>query len=163
MERLSLNPFPLHRLKPTEKLPFDVGHSLAVSITGLSLKTLQALGRLFVVDHSYQAKYPKSNRFGGACTAYFYIANDGTFLPLAIKTNTGKDLVYTPKDTPNDWLLAKIMFNVNDVFHADTFHLAYTHPVAEITHQAAIRTLSVNHPVMALLDRRKSFIQPLSS
>jgi hypothetical protein len=74
---------------------------------------------------------------------------------VAIKTNTGSDLIYTPKDTPNDWLLAKMMFNVNDIFHADTFHLAFTHATAESTHEAAIRTLSDNHPVMALLDRCK--------
>jgi hypothetical protein len=72
---------------------------------------------------------------------------------LAIKTNEGKDLVYTPQDSHNDWLLAKIMFNVNDMFHAQMFHLVVTHDVSEAVHQAALHTLSENHPVMIVLER----------
>lgn len=102
----------------------------------------------------YQAKYEKSARFGAACTAYFYIHPvSGDFLPLAIKTNTGSDLTYTPLDSKNDWLLAKLMFNVNDLFHSQFFHLAESHDVGEIVHEAALRTLSLNHPVMVILER----------
>jgi hypothetical protein len=93
-------------------------------------------------------------RYGAACSAYFYLhpeSND--FLPLAIKTNTGKDLIYTPLDTANDWLLAKMMFNVNDMFHSQMLHLVITHDVSEAAHQAALHTLSENHPVMLILDR----------
>lgn len=93
-------------------------------------------------------------RYGAACTAYFFIhPKSGDFLPLAIKTNTGSDLIYTPLDSPTDWLLAKMIFNVNDMFHAQMFHLVVSHDVSEGVHLAALRTLSENHPVMIILER----------
>lgn len=74
-------------------------------------------------------------------------------MPLAIKTNVGADLVYTPLDSANDWLLAKLMFNVNDMFDSQMRHLVITHDVSEGVHQAALHTLSQNHPIMVILDR----------
>lgn len=79
----------------------------------------------------------------------------GEFLPLAIKTNMGADLIYTPEDDENDWLFAKMAFEMNDLFHGQLFHLANTHDVAEPVHQAALRTLSKRHPVRGYLDRCK--------
>lgn len=157
MEQLSLNPYPLRRLKAKDALPFTVPDSDSVQISTLTLTALKAQGLLFVVDHSYQAKYDKTNKCGAACTALFFIHPlSGDFLPLAIKTNVGSNLVYTPLDTANDWLLAKMIFNVNDLFHAESFHLIAFHDVGEILHESALRTLSDSHPVMALLDRCKS-------
>lgn len=46
-----------------------------------------------------------------------------------------------------------MMFNVNDLFHSQFFHLAGSHDVGEIVHEAALRTLSFNHPVMVILER----------
>lgn len=163
MERLSLNPFSTKRLDPTEDaLPFDVDQSIALKLTGLSLDELHNSGRLFMADHSYQARYPTiEGRFTAACTAYFYIdPQNGDFLPLAIKTNVGSNLTYTPLDEPNDWLLAKIMFNLNDFFHAQILHLVNSHAVAEIVHQAALHTMSSVHPVRAFMDYGMSSFPP---
>jgi hypothetical protein len=78
------------------------------------------------------------------------------FLPLAIKPNAnGSSLVYTPQDLPNDWLLAKMMFNLNSFWHAQWYHLGATHVVGEIVYLSAIRTLSEEHPIMAVLHRRE--------
>ncbi|KAH9217134.1 lipoxygenase [Leptodontidium sp. 2 PMI_412] len=155
MERLSLNCYPLRRLKPSDTLPFTLDLNTTVKITTMSLPALLQSGRLFIVDHSYQLSYPKgAGKYGASSTAYFFIHPvSGDFLPLAIKTNVGADLIYTPLDSPNDWLLAKIMFNENDIFHAQMFHLVASHDVAEIVHQAAMRTMSDEHPVMVLLER----------
>lgn len=158
MERLSTNPFSLKRLHPKkDKLPFDLEESTVGKITGKSLADLHAAGRLFFIDHSYQAKYPKiKDRYAAACSAYFYIhPASQEFLPLAIKTNVGSDLIYTPSDDANDWLLAKMMFNSNDFFFGQVLHLDSTHAVAEIVHEAALRTISEKHPVRAFLDHRK--------
>lgn len=155
MERLSNNPFPIRRLHPEKDgLPFVVDDTVVHKLTTLSLADLHAAGRLFVVDHSYQANYTKTEgRFTAACTAYFFIDPvSGNLLPLAIKTNVGSDLVYTPLDEDQDWLLAKLMFNVNDFFHGQVLHLANSHAVAEIVHEAALRTMSASHPVRAYLD-----------
>lgn len=162
MERLSVNPYVVKRLHPAmQKLPFTVDDAVVLRLAaGLTLEQLHNAGRLFLADHSYQGKYPKmQGRHSAACSAYFYIHPlTGEFLPLAIKTNVGSDLVYTPFDTENDWLLAKMMFNMNDLFHGQIFHLANSHAVAEVVHQAALRTLSEKHPVRAYLDRSKCFV-----
>ncbi|KAI1397740.1 Lipoxygenase [Hypoxylon fuscum] len=146
MERLSQNSYPLQLVKPSYRLPFQVPDGLTENIAGVTLETLHASGSLFVVD--------QPQRYGAACTAYFYIHPESKdFMPLAIKTNAGNDLIYTPLDTPTDWLLAKMIFNVNDMFHSQMFHLVATHDVSEAVHQAALRTLSEKHPIMIILER----------
>jgi hypothetical protein len=161
MERLSVNPYAIRRLHPTvEELPFAVDSAIAIKLSGTDLDTLHKHGRLFIVDHSYQAKYPTSKgKYTAACSAYFYIhPTSDDFLPLAIKSNVGANLVYTPLDGEQDWLLAKAMFNMNDLFHGQIFHLANSHAVTEIIHQAALRTLSGKHPIFVLLNRCMCFV-----
>ncbi|KAI9046752.1 hypothetical protein LZ554_009490 [Drepanopeziza brunnea f. sp. 'monogermtubi'] len=155
MSRLSINSWPLRRLSRSADLPFSLDDETAVQITTLTLTALKEARRLFVVDHSYQLRYQKTPlRYGAACTALFFIHPiSGDFLPLAIKTNTGADLVYTPLDEEKDWMLAKIMFNSNDLVFAQMYHLVTSHNVAEIVHQAAMKTMSDEHPIMLLLDR----------
>lgn len=166
MERLSVNPYAIRRLHPTaEELPFAVVAPIAIKVAGRTVETLHKQGRLFIVDHSYQGKYPTTKgRYTAACSAYFYIhPTSGDFLPLAIKTNAGANLVYTPMDSENDWLLAKALFNMNDLFHGQIFHLANSHAVTEIVHQGALRTLSDRHPVLVLLTRRMCSILVLNA
>jgi hypothetical protein len=155
MERLSVNPYVIERISPGDELPFNVESGVVTKLTGTSLDKLKRQGRLFVADHSYQKEYVATpGRFSAACTALFYLdARKNQLLPLAIKTNVGADLTYTPLDEENDWLLAKVMFNVNDLFHGQMYHLANSHAVAEIAYLAALRTLSARHPVIGLLDR----------
>lgn len=156
MERVSVNPYSIRRLHPTvDSLPFVMNNDIAAQLSGRSLEDLHREGRLFLVDHSYQARYPTSEgRYTAACLCYFFIhPTSGDFLPLAIKTDIARDLVYTPLDEETDWLLAKAMFNMNDLFHGQIYHLANSHAVAEIVHLAAIRTLSDKHPVLVLLTR----------
>ena len=86
-------------------------------------------------------------------SALFYINDDGDLLPLGIRTNVGKNFTYTKLDKPNDWLLAKTMYNVADQFHLQMYHLTATHNVGEALHEAAMRTMSDSHPIMAVLDR----------
>ncbi|EPS36284.1 hypothetical protein H072_10175 [Dactylellina haptotyla CBS 200.50] len=155
MERLSLNPYSVRRLIPgQDSLPFIVDSSTVQNVAGTSLSSLLSQGRLFYVDHRDQSSLPRTAQFGAACDAYFYISpSSGAFLPLAIRTNYGSNLIYTPADSANDWLLAKMMFNVNDFFHGQFHHLANTHFVAEVAFQAAVRTLSDNHPVYGVFKR----------
>ena len=156
MERLSVNPYSVHRLHPiADALPFDLDPAVSISLSGMDTQALHKSGRLFFVDHSYQAAYPTTpGKYTAACSAYFFLhPKSGLFLPLAIKTNVDADLIYTPLDTEEDWLLAKAMFNTNDLFHGQIYHLANSHAINEIIYLAALRTLSSLHPVLGLLDR----------
>lgn len=156
MERLSVNPYGVRRLHPTADIrPFEVDPTVPVKLAGTDIEHLHRAGRLFYIDHGYQAAYPTAvGRYTAACSAYFFIhPTTGDFLPLAIKTNVGSNLTYTPLDTKEDWLLAKAMFNMNDLFHAQIYHLANSHAICEVVHLAALRTLSSSHPVLGLLER----------
>jgi hypothetical protein len=165
MDRLSVNPFSIKRLHPIDdRLPFIVDDALVSNITGATLERLHERGFLFHADHRAQANLPRTARYAAACDAYFYIDPISLdFLPLAIRPNAGSDLIYTPLDTANDWLLAKIMFNTNDFWYTNWYHFAGTHEVVEIVYEAAIRTLSDDHPVLAILGRSKYIHIPQTS
>lgn len=157
MERLSLNPYAVRRLMPDDaNLPFNIDDATATNITGQTLSDLLSSGRLYYADHRNQSNLTRTAMYAPACDAYFYISqSSGDFLPLAIRTNIGSNLIYTPADTANDWLLAKMMFNCNDFFMGQIDHLSRNHYTQEIVYEAAIRTLSDSHPVLAILKRRK--------
>ncbi|KAI9844642.1 MAG: hypothetical protein M1838_002097 [Thelocarpon superellum] len=154
MERLSTSPFILARLNPAEPLPFAINESIAPALSGKDMDTLHQEGRLFYINWQSQNELPKlPDRYAAACDAYFYIHPNSTFLPLAIRTNTTTELIYSPLDTYEDWLLAKMMFNVADLWGSQFYHLVNTHDLAEIIYESAIRTLDDRHPILAILKR----------
>ncbi|KAK6212725.1 hypothetical protein LQW54_004992 [Pestalotiopsis sp. IQ-011] len=168
MERLSLSPYQVRRLNPSsDELQFSIDDTVAENITGSTLQELFSQGRLFYADYRDQSDLTRTERFAAACDAYFYIDQaSGDFLPLGIRTNVGSNLIYTPNDEPDDWLLAKIMYNVNDFWFAQWDHFASTHMVVQIAYMAAIRTLSDDHPVLAVVNRlmyEVFAIQPLAA
>jgi hypothetical protein len=153
MERLSLNPYVMNRMHPTaHSLPFSVSDSdMKRLAAGYTLQDLHQAGRLFIADHSSQAGLPlNADRYTGACTALLFIhPSSGDLMPLAIRLSPDSELVFTPLDSENDWMFAKMAFGMN----GQIFHLATSHEVAEPVHQAAIRTMSGRHPIRAFLDR----------
>ncbi|KAI8626211.1 lipoxygenase [Xylariaceae sp. FL1651] len=156
MMRLSTVPYRIRRVQRNDKLLFPVDN--AAEITGLTLEELHAEGRLFSVDFSDLNELEQTPAFGAGCQAFFYIdPKSGDFLPLAVKPIVkGREstaLVYTPKDNPNDWLLAKMLINQNDGWHSTWGHTTKSHSAAEAPYLAAIRTLSDSHPVLAIMNR----------
>ncbi|KAH0149902.1 Lipoxygenase, partial [Aureobasidium melanogenum] len=113
MERLSFSPYQIRRLNSSkDTLNFDVDDQVATNLTGMTQQQLLTSGRLFYADYRDQAELtPTTNpRYSAAVDAYFYIdQQSGDFLPLAIRTNQGANLTYTPADSPDDWMLAKII------------------------------------------------------
>ncbi|KAJ2991322.1 hypothetical protein NUW58_g2555 [Xylaria curta] len=158
MMRLSASPYRIKRVKPSDNLLFDVKE--AKSITGLTLQQLKQQGRLFLEDFTEMKELDPTDKFGAGCQSYFYIhPKSGDFLPLAIrpvvKNRENAALVYTPKDEPTDWMLAKLIMNQNDGWHATWAHITQSHSAAEAPYLAAIRTLSEDHPVMKIIHRGK--------
>ena len=155
MERLSISPYAIRRLNPAlDTLQFSVDDGTALKLTTMTLVQLFQAGRLFYADYRDQLLLTPNDRFTAAVDAFFYISpTSGQFLPLAIRSNVGAGLIYTPADSPSDWLLAKIMYNANDFWFAQWNHLAGTHEVVQIAYLAAMRSLSDLHPVLGLLNR----------
>lgn len=159
MERLANSPYQVRRLDPdSDSLAFHVEDSIVQKLANSTLDDLFQAGRLFYADYRDQNSdelVATELRYGASCDAYFYIHPEcGDFLPLAIRTNVGASLTYTPLDSFGDWVLAKIMLNVNDFWFAQWNHLAQTHEVIQINYMAAVRTLSEHHPVLGLLNHR---------
>ncbi|KAJ7578576.1 lipoxygenase [Mycena floridula] len=139
MERLSDQPYSVRRLSASEALSFVVDNSTAMNLTTMTQTALQATGRLFYVDYRSLADQPLvEGRYAAACDAYFFIHPiSGDFLPLAIRPNNGSPLVYTPLDGAEDWQLAKLLFNQNDVWWGQWYHLVATHEVIDLVYEAA--------------------------
>nr|QCS26860.1 putative manganese lipoxygenase [Didymosphaeria variabile] len=157
-ERL-VRPYSLYKATDKDAKLIDISDEEAKKIAGSTVAELLSANRLFAVDHTYQADQSTyvpsqfNDKYGPPASALFYLDDKNDLLPLGIRTNVGANLTYTPLDEGNDWLLAKIMFNVADQFHNQIYHLTATHNVGEALHEAAMRTLSDKHPVMAVLDR----------
>ena len=156
MERLSFSPYAVRRLNPhSDSCAFQVDDASAKAVSGETLQQLLDSGRLFYADYRDQKRLTPTAMYAAAVDAFFYIDKaSGDFLPLAIRTNVGANLIYTPADKREDWLLAKMMYNVNDFWFSQWNHLAATHEVVQISYMAAIRTLSEDHPVLGVLNRR---------
>ncbi|KAF5981550.1 arachidonate 5-lipoxygenase [Fusarium coicis] len=155
MERLSVHPESLRRVKPDERVALRVDDKIARKITTKTQRSLQKEGRLFIVDHSTLANLTLTKgRYAGACEALFFIHPvSQDFLPLAIRPNNGSPLVYTPLDEENDWALAKILLNMNDVWHNQWYHLSAVHVTSDLIYMSATRSFSDMHPVWGLMRR----------
>ncbi|KAF2221617.1 lipoxygenase [Elsinoe ampelina] len=155
MERLSIQPFTVRRLPAFETPAFEVDDSIVQKLTGSTQEELLKDHRLFYVDYRDQGSLNlTAGRFAAACDAFFYIhSKSGNFLPLAIRPNAGSELIYTPLDSTYDWLYAKMLFNQNDLWFGQFFHLLYTHEVIDATYLASLRTMSNAHPIFNILSR----------
>lgn len=176
MQRLTGNAFSLRRMKKGEELPFSLDDDDVREIAGWTkAEGLRDAGRLFIVDHRFfnESVYRENlieGRHAGASVALFFLDAENELMPLAIATGVrdeedpdGDLLVYTKLDGEYEWLLAKIVFNSNDLWWGQIYHLIATHSIAEIAYLAAIRTLSERHPVRAYLDRGLAYPPPPGS
>ncbi|TKX24981.1 manganese lipoxygenase [Elsinoe australis] len=156
MERLSIQAFSIRRLRPDEKPEFAVDDETAQRVTGTTQAQLLKDSRLFYIDYRDQALQKLTEgRYAAACDAFFYIhPESGDFLPLAIRANAPDSaLVYTPADDRYDWLYAKMLFNVNDMWFGQWFHVIFTHEVIDAVYLASLRTMSNSHPIFNVLSR----------
>ena len=84
-----------------------------------------------------------------------YVRPDSQLVPIAIKLLqdvTEKALIWTPNDTPMDWLYMKIWFRCAlSQYHHLYVHLLCTHLVVEAFAVAAYRNLPTIHPITQLM------------
>jgi hypothetical protein len=117
MERLSVHPESLRRVKPIDSVALPAKDKIAKEITTKTQNGLQKEGRLLIVDQSSLANLTlTTGHYSGACEALFFVhSTSGGFLPLPMRPNNGSSLVYTLLDEDDDWMLAKILLSMNDV------------------------------------------------
>ena len=166
-----INPGHVRRCK---KLPenFLVTNS---DVTGLltrgkSLEEEMDSGFIYIINHSilqdvttghYDITKDRKTQLA-VPMCLFYVRDDNEFVPIAIQLGQvpGPNFpIWTPKDAPLDWLLAKIWFRNADMqVHQMTSHLAYTHFTIEIFALAMHRCLPPVHPVHKLLREHLQFV-----
>lgn len=185
LERLSLQPYTLRRLSAPSGgdfathdavLPFAVEDATVYQLTDGEASSLLELLRaslLYYVDYRFltqerlsEQQSEQQGRYTAATDAFFFVhPATKAFLPLAIRTHAigasgaAAPALYTPLDQKAHWQLAKLVFNQNDLWWSQIYHLAATHEILDLVLAKAIRSFSVHHPVFAFLVRtcRKVF------
>ena len=118
------------------------------------------LGNIYIVNHAILNAISTGHHQGkklavAAPMCLLYLRTDNQLVPIAIQLNQEpkEDVaVWTPKDEPLDWLLAKIWFRNADLqVHQIKYHYALTHLISEIFAVAMYRCLPTVHPIYKLL------------
>ena len=114
-----------------------------------------------MVDHSFLSDISTGHHQGkklslAAPICLLYLRTDNQLVPIAIILIQEEPLqdvtIWTPKDEPLDWLLAKMWFKHADLqVHQIKSHYALTHLVGEIFAVAMYKCLPTVHPIYKLL------------
>lgn len=132
---------------------------------GLDLAAAFADKRIFLLDFEELVGIPMyhtdvngvvEDRFAPPSRCLLFRQKDGQLRPLAIQLgrDADNDPVFTPKDDPYDWLLAKMYLRCSEGnVHQMLSHAIYTHFTMEPFVMATLRNLSASHPVFKILKR----------
>ena len=131
-----------------------------VSIFFIHLHLRFKLGNVYMVNHSLLNEISTGHHQGkklslAAPICLLYLRTDYQLVPIAIQLvqEPLEDVtIWTPKDEPLDWLLAKMWFKHADLqVNQIKNHYSLTHLVGEIFAVAMYRCLPTVHPIYKLL------------
>ena len=179
-----MNPVGIHRIKAIpDKFPVTEKHVSGLLKGGLTLEEEVAAGHIYLVDFEIlegvdsgwkeeekcfsmlrsitRDKSRKLELAAAMCLFYHDTATDD-LLPVAVQlgqTPGPQFPIWTPNDTPNDWLLAKFWFRNADAQVGQLVtHLAHTHFFVEPFAVAMHRCLPGAHPLHKMLKEHLKFI-----
>ena len=110
-------------------------------------------GHVFILDYEILCGIPTSpGAYVATPLALLYASEELSLRPIAIQLNQEGGPVWTPKDKPMDWILAKVhLISADSNCHQMISHLFATHLVIEPWTVAMERTLFCAHPVYKIL------------
>lgn len=131
---------------------------------GVTLASALASRRVFLLDFPMLEGLPMfrkeadgrvHERFAPPVRALFYRGDDGHLRPVAAQLERRADApVFTPNDDESDWLAAKLFVRCAEGnMHQVLAHAINTHFSVEPFVVAAMRNLSLQHPVYKLMRR----------
>jgi hypothetical protein len=133
---------------------------------GMTLQQALTDKRLFLLDFEMLGDVPmfkkvgkdgvEERRWAPASRCLLYLEDTQQLRPVAIQLgrDAAQDPVFTPNDSPNDWLAAKIYLRCSEGnTHQMVGHALRTHFIAEPFVMATMRDLPDPHPVYKLLRR----------
>ncbi len=144
-------------------MPFTDAEAYGLLEQGVTLADAFAARRIFLLDFGdldgipmFRDKTdPTKRRWAPAGRALLFREAGGGLVPIAIQL--GRDasaLVWTPKDTPNDWMAAKMFLRCAEGnLHQILAHAVRTHFAMEPFIVAALRNYASAHPVYKLMRR----------
>ena len=143
-----------------ENFPVTTEHVEGLLTRNKTLEEEIELGNIYIINYDILSDIP-TGHFNdkeiqlAVPLCLFYVRKDGAFVPIAIQLGQvpGDDFpIWTPKDAPLDWLLAKIWFrNADFQVQQITSHIAYTHYILEPFVISMHRNLPPAHPIHKLL------------
>ena len=156
-----INPAQVRRCKKLpDNFPVTDSHTTGILTRGKGLQEEMDDGNIYIINHEIlenisTGNYNEKSIQLAVPICLFYVRDDDEFVPIAIQLgqSPGSDFpIWTPKDKPLDWMLAKMWFkNADFQVHQMRSHLAYTHFLMEPFAVAMYRCLPPVHPIHKLL------------
>lgn len=148
-----------------EGMPLDDAACYGLLESGMTLQRAFDEARIFLLDLAILEGIPNFRKPSGDVTeqrwapagrALFYRHSDGHLHPVAIQLGRDPETcpVFTPRDSPHEWLAAKIYLrSAEGNVHQIVSHAIRTHFALEPFIVAAMRSLPSAHPLYKLLRR----------
>ena len=162
------NPAVVKRCRKLPKnFPVNDSHVKGLLRDGKNLEDEMTEGRIYIVDYQILEKISTGEENGKKIQlaipfCLFYVNDEDKFVPIAIQLgrNPGFDFpIWSPRDEPLDWLLAKTWFkNADCQIWQMISHLSYTHLLLEPFAVAFFRCLPPPHPIHKLLREYLQFV-----
>ncbi|XP_076810011.1 allene oxide synthase-lipoxygenase protein-like isoform X2 [Clavelina lepadiformis] len=142
---------------------FNVKNSDVIALLGenTTLEEQMKAGKCYIVDFNEKFKtLPRNVHLATKeplhcpnAVGLFHVNAKGDFLPIAIQLVPGdRDYLFTPADSKDDWLLAKMYFRTAESsLHEWDSHLFSTHVIMEPFSIALFRCFPRCHPLYKML------------
>lgn len=166
-QRLSgVNPMVLKRIVQISPQSSVTYEELQLACPYLRLDMALANGNIYVADYSglgfvQGGTFKDLKKYLPTPVAFFYFdETQQELIPIAIQVQPKPGgAIFTPQDTPLDWLVAKMCVQIADANHHEMgAHLCWTHFVMEPFAISTPRQLAINHPVHLLLAPHLRFL-----
>lgn len=111
----------------------------------------------YICDYAYldAVAKPKPGHILPVPISLFFIDQNKKLKPVAIQLfqkTSSSNPIFTPRDPPNTWTLAKMWMNLADaIYHQSISHLASTHIIMEAISMSTNRQLAKNHPIFKII------------